>query len=69
MTMAEQHESPPSPLQLAKEDVARVAGFLAYKDRSGTDLENERLLIEILDCLRSIDDKLGRLLEAQRHPR
>ncbi len=67
--MSEQPQSPPLPLQLAKEDIARVSGFLSYSDLSGSYLENERLLIEILDCLRRIDDKLERLLEAGRHPR
>lgn len=32
-------------------------------------VDDRRLLIEIRDCLRRIDDKLERLLETRRHPR
>lgn len=64
--MAEPSGSPPLPLMMAAEDVGRVAEFLASRERSGSALENERLLIEILEALRSIDDKLERLIRERR---
>jgi hypothetical protein len=58
-------EPPPLPLAMSQDDVGRVERFLY--DRYGSDLGDSevgtRLLVEILDCLRRIDDKLGRLLE------
>jgi hypothetical protein len=52
---------PPAPLELTREEFSRVRDYI---DDHGDESEpNQRLLIEILDCLRRIDDKLGRLLE------
>ncbi len=64
--MSQPNEPPPLPLTMDAEDISRVANFLAQRARSGSDLENERLLIEILDALRGIDDKLERLLASGR---
>lgn len=60
--MTEPTKPPPSPLQMAEADVDRVSRFIDHNDR----VDNQRLLIEILECLRAIDDKLARLLEAGR---
>jgi hypothetical protein len=43
-------------------DVRRVSWLVDDKDP----VDNQRLLIEILDCLRRIDDRLERFLEAGR---
>jgi hypothetical protein len=63
--MADEPEPPPLPLQMDEDDAERVSRFLDTVDS----VANQRLLIEILDCLRSIDDKLGRLLAAGRPDR
>jgi hypothetical protein len=52
---------PPEPLMLDPADVDRVK---IYLDRIGWDPEwDPRLIIETLEALRRIDDKLARLLE------
>jgi hypothetical protein len=48
----------PSPPQMADDDVLRVSRFLDRVDA----IENRRILIEILDGSRRIDDELERLL-------
>jgi hypothetical protein len=61
--MATRRESgPPLPLQMSEADVQRVSVFLDATE----EVVNRRLLTEILDCLRAIDDKLSRLLESER---
>jgi hypothetical protein len=57
--MPEPSDPPPLPLQMGRADVRRVSDFLADRDT----VDNERLLIEILDCLRAIDDKLESVRE------
>jgi hypothetical protein len=57
--MAEPNERP-LPLDMPDGDVNRVLDYL-YRQRSEHEV-SERLLIEVLDCLRRIDDKLGKLL-------
>jgi hypothetical protein len=55
----------PLPLDMDRQDVRRALDFL---DKQGDPEEvSERLLIEILDCLRRIDDKLGKLLAKPPH--
>jgi hypothetical protein len=51
----------PTPLEVAPADAGKVIDHL-YRHSQDPDLVKERLLIEILDCLRRIDDKLARLL-------
>jgi hypothetical protein len=55
----------PLPLDMDHQDVDRVLDYL-YKQRTPEEV-NERLLIEVLDCLRRIDDKLGKLLAKPPH--
>ena len=52
---------PPQPLDMTAQDVSRV---LKHIEATGLDWQDAhlRLLIEILDCLRRIDDKLGKLV-------
>jgi hypothetical protein len=52
---------PPQPLDMDAKDVTRV---LRHIETTGLDWQDAhlRLSIEILDCLRRIDDKLGKLL-------
>ena len=54
-------DEPPQPLQMSADDVKKVADHVG---RPGRLFEpTDRLLLEILDCLRAIDDKLQRLID------
>jgi hypothetical protein len=50
----------PLPLDMLERDVERVMQWLDSKENREREV-NQRLLIEILDCLRRIDDKLEKL--------
>jgi hypothetical protein len=50
----------PLPLDMDDADVERVLNYI-YLTKRNEDV-SDRLLIEILDCLRRIDDKLGKVL-------
>jgi len=50
----------PLPLEMNEPDAERVSNYIGKLCHESE--PNERLLIEILDALRRIDDKLGRLL-------
>jgi hypothetical protein len=54
----------PLPLDMTERDVKRVIDYLEDRttEPTGETHDGQRLLIEILDCLRRIDDKLGRML-------
>jgi hypothetical protein len=53
-------EEPPQPLQMPAADVDRVVDHV---NLPGSRFEaHDRLLLEVLHCLRAIDDKLERLL-------
>jgi len=51
----------PLPLDLSEPDVKRVIDYL-YRAQDDSQDVRDRLQIEILDALRRIDDKLGKLL-------
>jgi hypothetical protein len=50
----------PLPLDMTDRDVERVMQYLDGKENHEREI-HQRLLIEILDCLRRIDDKLEKL--------
>ena len=50
----------PLPLDMTERDVERVMKYLESNQNKEREM-HQRLLIEILDCLRRIDDKLGGL--------
>ena len=50
----------PLPLDMPERDVERVMQYLDGKENREREI-HQRLLIEILDCLRRIDDKLEKL--------
>jgi hypothetical protein len=52
----------PLPLDLTEDQVKKVMAFLEPCERRA----ERRLLIEILDCLRRIDDKLERIASDDR---
>ena len=61
--LAAQSQGPPPPLGLSREQIGRVNAYLDGLDESGEGAADRLLLVELLAALRSIDDKLTRLLE------
>jgi hypothetical protein len=51
---------PPAPLEISPEDFRVIRSWLVY--HGGESHPNQRVLVEILDCLRRIDDKLESLI-------
>jgi hypothetical protein len=51
---------PPAPLEISPEDFRVIRSWL--DDHGGQSHPNQRVLVEILDCLRRIDDKLDTLI-------
>jgi len=60
--MEKPDESPPLPLSMAADDYERASKFLDRVE----EVENRRVLVEILEVLRSIDDKLASVLRRER---
>ena len=64
--MPTQPSEPPLPLEMTEEEATRVRSYLyKLKDVDPIDVR-ERLLIEILDALRGIDDKLAQLVAGRK---
>jgi hypothetical protein len=53
-------DAPLPPLEMSAEEFQRIRTWL--QNYGGSSHPDERLLVEILDCLRRIDDKLEQLI-------
>jgi hypothetical protein len=63
--VSDERTARPLPLDMPDRDVERVMTYIDTLQNEQFD--QQRLLIEILDCLRRIDNKLARILEHTEH--